>query len=258
MRAFGAAFRVGFLHLLKFRAELLIQLFASAVIIGLNGAIWGTALAGRAEVAGLPADRVHAFVIVGWASVSFFATRVHEDIALRFREGQVQSDLLHPQEMQLFWYARDLGRALCGFCVQTVPLFIGCYLYYGIPLPEQKIIWPVTLLSLLLGHLVSFDMSFLIGLSAQYLRSITGLSHIKGTLVSLFSGALVPLELFSPFWRPLIYALPFRAMAHSPCRIFLEAEAHWAAVLGFQALWGLGLWGMGALAWRWVQQDIRR
>jgi len=125
-------------------------------------------------------------------------------------------------------------------------------------LPEQKIIWPVTLISLLLGHLVSFDMSFLIGLSAHRLRSVTGLSHIKGTLVSLFSGALVPLELFSPLWRPLIYALPFRAMAHSPCRIFLEAEAHWATVLGFQALWGLGLWGLGALFWRWVQQDIRR
>jgi ABC-2 type transport system permease protein len=256
MRAWKAAIGVGFRHTLAYRAEVLIQLFSAAIVAGLNGSIWTAAVRGRAQIGGIPADQLHSYVIVAWTAVSFYATRVNEDIGRRFRDGQIASDLLRPMEFQAFWYARDLGRALASFGVQTLPLLAGGWLVFGFPLPTSPWTWLLWMLSLLLGHACSFGLAFLVGIASVRLRSTTGLSHVKSVLVSVFSGALIPLELFGPGWQPLVQALPFRAMAQVPTHLFLEQEAQPVQALGLQAAWAVALWGLGAWGWRSVQRRL--
>lgn len=256
MRAFRAALAVGFHHVFIYRGEVVIQLFSAAIVAGLNAAIWAAATSGRDAVAGVPGEELRAYVIVAWAGATFFATRVNEEIGRRFREGQIVADLLRPMSLQAFWYARDLGRALACMMLQTLPLFVGCYLLFDFQLPTHPLTWGLWGLSLALAHMVNYGISFLIGIAAFRLHNIAGLTHLKGVLVSVLSGALIPLELFSPTWRPLIYALPFRAMAHIPASIYLERPGPVAELLGFQAAWALALWLMGMGAWRYATRQL--
>lgn len=249
VRAPLAALRIGFRHVFAYRTEVAIQLLAACFVAGLNGSIWSVATKGRAEIAGVPGPEMLSYVCVSWVAVSFFATRVNEEIGLRFRDGQIAADLLRPLSLQMNCYARDLGRVAAILLLQTIPLFLLTSLAFSVDFPTRLTTWPLWLLSLTLSHLTNFSLSFLLGLAAFRLHNITGLTHFKATLVSIFSGALIPLELFGERWQPLLFALPFHSLAHTPSSIFLERDLPVLGLLGEQAAWGGGLWLCGVLAW---------
>lgn len=245
-----AAFRIGFRHVFAYRTEVAIQLVSACFVAGLNGSLWTAAIRGQDSIAGVPGPEMLSYVVLAWVAVSFFATRVNEDLGERFRSGQIAADLLRPIPLQVGAYARDLGRAAAMFLLQTTPLFLLCGLVFPVRLPEHPLTWLAWLGSLWLAHLANFGVSFLIGLAAFRLHSIAGLTHLKATLVSIFSGALIPLELFSGWMRTVVFALPFHAFAHTPTSIFLERDLDVAFLLAEQAAWGVGLWLAGHLAWR--------
>jgi ABC-2 type transport system permease protein len=254
-RAGFAALRVGFTHVFAFRAEVVIQLVSISIVALLNGSLWTVATRGRATLGGVDSAELRAYALVAWVAVSFVASRVNEEIGRRVRDGQIASDLLRPMSLQDFWYARDLGRALATLFVQSVPLFIGASLLFDIPIPSRPSTWVLTMISLVLGHATNYGLSFLVGLAALPLQNVSGLTHLKSTLVSVFSGALIPIELFGPTLRPLVYALPFRALAHGPASIFLERDGV-GGILLFQAGWAVALWVAGAAAWRAASRSI--
>ena len=196
------------------------------------------------------------YVLAAWVAVSFVATRVNEDIGRRFREGLIAADLLRPMSIQAFWYARDLGRAGATLLVHSVPLLVALMLLFGVPLPHSASTWALTLLSLLLGHATNYGLSFLVGVAAIGVHNISGLTHLKSTLVSVFSGALIPLELFGPTLRPIVMLLPFRSMAATPASIFLERPIDLGGALALQAGWALALAVLGALAWRAAARSV--
>lgn len=255
-RAAWASFRIGFRHVFAYRTEVAIQLLSACFVAGLNGSLWQAAVRGQDTVAGVPGDEMLSYVVLAWVAVSFFATRVNEEIGTRFRDGQIAADLLRPLPLQLSTYARDLGRAVAALGLQTTPLFLLCALVFPVQLPERPSTWLAWLCSLWLAHLANFGLSFLIGIAAFRLHSITGLTHLKATLVSIFSGALIPLELFGGWMRTVVFALPFHAFAHTPSSIFLERPVDVAALLGEQAAWGAFFWVLGGLGWRWAARAL--
>ena len=251
-----ASFRIGARQVLAYRAEAVVTLISASLMACLNGLLWTAATRGRTELAGVPADELRSYVVMAWVAVSFFATKVNEDIARRFNAGQITGDLLRPLSLQAQCYARDLGRASATLFLQTVPMFLLGLLAFGVRLPDHASTWLLWGLSLLLSHGINFGLSFLIGLAAFPLRSTNGLNHVKGTLVSIFSGAMIPLELFSGPLRTLVFLLPFHAMAYTPTSIFLERDMPVGGLLLEQAAWAIALWAIGTFAWGRAQTSL--
>ncbi len=249
MNALIAAYRVGFRHVLAYRAEAAVQLVSIGLIAALNGSLWSAATRSAPSIAGLSSPELLAYVVAAWSSVSFVATRINEDIGMRFREGLIAADLVRPVDLQAWWYARDLGRACAILGLHTLPLLAASILAFGPPLPDEPARWALWLVSLVLAHATNFGVSFLVGIAALPLHDVTGLSHLKATLVSVFSGALIPLALFPPIVRDVALCLPFHAMAHAPATVLLGQDDA-ARVLSGQLLWALGLWVIGALTWQ--------
>lgn len=241
-----AAAAIGFRHHLAYPTEVAIQLVAACILAGLNGALWTAAAAGQSTIAGVPSLDWRASVLVAWAGIGAIATRVHEDLGERFRDGQIASDLLRPISLPAMVYARDLGRACAAFLVQALPLLALCSLAAPLGLPQSPGRWIAWIAALFGAHLVNVAISFCLGVGAFRLGSATGLGYVKATLVSLFAGVLLPIELFGPGLRAVALALPFHLLGRTPSMVllgtadlvpmFLELLA-WAT-----ALWALGLW----------------
>ena len=70
------------------------------------------------------------------------------------------------------------------------------------------------------------------------------------TVVSMFSGLLIPLPLFPDGWRPLLRWLPFAGVLDQPARVYSGAIAggELAIVLARQAGWVIALVALG----RWL------
>ena len=249
-----AAATLGFRHHLAYPAEVAIQFVAACMVAGLNGALW-TAAAEVSDLGGVPSLAIRTEVLVAWAGISAIATRVHEDLGERFRDGQIATDLLRPVSLPAFVYARDLGRATAAFLVQAVPLIALCAWFAPLGLPTSPLRWGLWALALLGAHAVNVAISFLLGLGAFRIGSVAGLGALKATLVSIFSGALLPLELLGPTLRGIALVLPFHVLAHTPATV-LTGRTPTLALFAEQWGWAAALWGLGLLAWRRVSRTL--
>lgn len=254
-RAMAAAARIGFRHHLAYRSEIVLQLVSATMVAALHGSLWTAATATRPVIAGEPGEQWRALVLVSWIGVATVATRVHEDIGGRFRDGQIAADLLRPLSLQAGTWARDAGRAAACLLLNTVPLLVMVGLVMPFPAEIRAVNLGLWALSLALAQLCSFGVSFLIGIGAARLGGVLGLAYLKATLVSLLSGAVVPLELFPRWAQEIAFALPFQAMARAPALVLL-GRADAGAVLAGQAAWAAGLWLAGVLLWRQVAHTL--
>lgn len=250
-----AAAVLGFRHHLAYPAEVAIQLVAACLVAGLNGALWTAAAADVSEPGGLPSLAIRSEVLVAWAGISAIATRVHEDLGERFRDGQIAADLLRPVSLPAFLYARDVGRATAAFLVQAVPMLGLCAWFAPLGLPTSPMRWAAWALALLGAHAVNVGISFLLGLGAFRIGTVAGLGTLKATLVSLFSGALLPLELLGPTLRGIALILPFHVLAHTPATVLLGTGPP-LALFAEQWGWAIALWAVGLLAWRRVSRTL--
>jgi ABC-2 type transport system permease protein len=247
-----ASLRLGANLVLAYRLEVLVRIVSASLVAFLNWAVWSAIFVGRDTVAGRTASELTTYVIVAWVITTFYGTRVDELVASRFRTGDISIDMLRPWNLQLHLYFRDLGRAGTALLLTTLPLALWTGILLPLRAPEHTWTPFVFALSLLLAHAISFGIAWLVGLAAFLLRNSTGLAHLKATIIGIFSGALVPLDLYPDALQQVILWLPFQGMSHVPAQFFTEHVAlnHIWFPLTVQVGWALALAALGALAYR--------
>lgn len=244
--------QLGVKLVLAYRFEALVQLVSASVVALLNWSLWTAIYQGRDQVVGRSAAEMTTYVVVAWVITTFYGTRVDQTLSARFREGLIAVDLLRPWDLHLHHYFRDLGRAGVALVLTTLPLFLWTGTLLGLRGPRHWWTLPVFALSLLLAHAISFGFAWLVGIASFRLRNAAGLAHLKATIISVFSGSLIPLDLYPGFLRPLVLALPFQGMSHTPANLFTERiplEHLWQP-LAVQAAWAVGLFLLGRWAFR--------
>jgi len=144
-------------------------------------------------------------------------------LADRIRSGDVVADLLRPIHPAVNYLGTDLGRA--GFQAltrATVPLLIGL-LVFQLYWPQRLTTYPLFLLSVLLGVLLSFACRYLVGATAFWLLDARGPTLALLILSTLLGGHYVPIR-FLPGW--LVWALwlgtPFPSLQQAPVDVFVE------------------------------------
>lgn len=244
--------RLGANLVLAYRLEVVVQIVSASIVAFLNWSLWTAIFQGREEVAGRSAAELTTYVVVAWIVTTFYANRLDQWLSSRFRSGDIAIDLLRPWSLQAHLYFRDLGRAACALVLTTFPLALWTGLLLPLRMPERASTWVWFFLSLLLAHAISFGFSWLVGMAAFRLRNAAGLAHLKATIISVFSGALIPLDLYPESIRWLILLLPFQGMSHVPASVFIETVPTgeiWRPLLT-QVVWAVLLAVLGALAFR--------
>lgn len=243
---------LGLKLVMAYRFEAIVQLVSASVVALLNWSLWTAIYQGRDTVVGRSATEMTTYVVVAWVITTFYGTRVDSELSSRFREGLIAIDLLRPWDLHLHHYFRDLGRAMMALLLTTTPLFIWTGALLHLRAPQQWWSWPVFGLSLMLAHAISFGFAWLVGIASFRLRNAAGLAHLKATVVAVFSGALIPLDLYPGPLRSLVMVLPFQGMSHTPANIFTEQiplEHLWQPLV-VQVAWAVGLFLLGRWAFR--------
>lgn len=258
MRPLWAAFRLGVLHAFAYRLEVVSALLSGFSIVVLNASLWGAAVRGRPELAGLSPLELGTYVIVAWVATTLYSNQIDAQIGVRFREGHIAADLVRPLDLMAFTVSRDLGRAVVSLVLTGGPLLLGSAWLFGLRWPGLLHTWPVLAVSLLLSYGIGAQIGWLVGIMSFRLKNIAGLAHVKATLVALTSGALLPLDALPDALRRVALLLPFAGLSHTPASLFLErwtpSEALFA--LGHQAFWVLALLALSRWSWRWAQDQL--
>jgi ABC-2 type transport system permease protein len=188
---------------------------------------------------------------VALGSAIFILLKTYADWIIHYeiREGAIATYLTKPMDFQLYALFANLGSLLMNLTAITLPtLLVMVFIFkanfsFGIGL----FLFPI---SLLLAFLISFSIDYFIGLLGFYSESVWGFSITKEIIVTVFSGALIPLQFFPDAIQRVLYWLPFQAIYHTPLMMITRPEQSlevFAPMLAIQLAWAIFLFLLARL-----------
>jgi ABC-2 type transport system permease protein len=168
------------------------------------------------------------------------------ELGSRIRTGEVATDLYRPCDLQLWFLATDIGRALAGLLLRTVPPVIIGTLAFPTRLPTAPIRWLAFAVCCALALLISFAIRYLVSLTAFWTMDDRGTASLLLVVAMFFSGMIIPLVAMPGWLGGLARALPWSGTLQVPIDVLLGTNtAGFLDAVTFQLLWAAVLLGLG-------------
>ncbi|MGC9536224.1 ABC transporter permease [Streptomyces sp. UG1] len=181
-----------------------------------------------------------------YATLAIQGGGAEKDLMERIRTGEIAVDLYRPADLQLWWLAGDVGRALFQMLGRGVIPFAFGALFFPMALPTGVTPWAACLLALLLATVVSFAIRYLAALSVFWLLDGMGVSQVLMITGVFFSGIVLPLNAFPGAFGDIVQMLPWAAQIQMPADV-LMGEIDPLNAFAFQAAWAVVLLAAGRL-----------
>jgi viologen exporter family transport system permease protein len=215
MRSYLPIARATYMIGIVYRFGFLFTILGNVVYLGVAYYLWKSIYTYSDTIRGLTFNET--FLYVGLGSAIFILLKTYADwfIHYEIREGNIATYLTKPIDYQVYNLFANLGSLLINLTAITLPtaLVLIFILKVKIALGVGLLLFPV---ALFLAFLISFSIDYFVGLLGFYSESVWGISITKEVIVTVFSGALIPLQFFPDAIQNVLYWLPFQAIFHTP------------------------------------------
>lgn len=254
-RKYGGIFATQLASGLAYPLELFGRALSIVVFLWVFLHLWRTVYdaAGGGAIAGLTlADTLWYLMLA--ETIVLSKPRLSGEIARAVRDGSVAHQLARPYNFVLYHFSVGLADALSRAAMTG--LVGGALAWLLVGPPPAAWGWPLAAVAVLLGWLLDFSLSALIGLAAFVTEDTSAFEWIYSKAVLVLGGVLLPLDFLPDGLRAAARALPFAYTVWAPARVFVSPDpTRFLALAGAQLAW-LAVLGVAlALAWRWA---IRR
>jgi len=216
-----------------YRLAILAGVFTQSVFGFIRVSVLFAAIsAAGGTLAGYDQRSASTYVWLGQALLAPIAIFGWIEIAERVSSGEIAVDFSRPVDLQLAWWARDVGRACFQLLSRGLPPLIIGALTIGLALPQSWTAYPLGVISLFLGVSISFMLRFLMNLIAFWTLDVRGFVGLYVVVVGPLCGLFVPVHLFPEWLRIIAYATPFPSMLQTP----IDILSGWALDLAAVAL----------------------
>jgi len=259
MRVLYAFIRSTFHTTYIYRFDFWVRLVSAAIMMYATYSLWSILYTQTPDAFGLDRARMTTYGVIG---VVLFAVLISVNfvryyISDKVRDGTLELDLLKPIDFLFHMLGRNIGEMLMQALFYGLPAYLFARFVLGIEAPASTANALAFLASLLLGFLVFFHISLLIGLISVVTLKIDSYIWVFIGLTSFASGQIVPLWMFPPGLRAVLDLLPFKYIFFVPMTIYIGAqETSLAVLLRNQAAWVLVLFAGAVLFWSGVRRRI--
>lgn len=217
MRAYAELAAAEFRRYSTYRMAIFAGIVTQSVFGFIRIGVLFAAIAGAGgTLVGYDRGQAATYVWVGQAILAPVALFGWSEIADRVKTGDIACDFARPVDLQLSWWARDLGRAAFQQLSRGWPPLVIGAVTIGIALPGSWTAYPLGLLSLFLAVSISFQLRYLVNLVAFWTVESRGFLSLYVVLIGPLSGLFVPVHIFPHWLRTIAYATPFPAVFQSP------------------------------------------
>lgn len=242
--------RVGFAAAVAYRAEFLVWLLSTNMPLVML-ALWSAAAAdgplGRYGQAQLTAYFLVALV-VRLLTGAWMIWELNYEI----RQGTLAFRLLRPIHPLVAFACENLGAVPLRIVLCLPVVAVLLFTPGGELVTRDPLLWALFPLSLVGAWAITFLAMSLVGALIFYVESAASAFEIWMGLFGVFSGYLVPLDLFPPWLGALARWLPFRYMLAFPVEMMtgLLSRERALAELSIQSAFVAALLLLTSLAWR--------
>ncbi len=258
MRIFWSFTRQAFHDTVVYRFEFWLHLLSVFLRMYAIQWVWRVLYTQKPGTFGVSLAQMVTYGLLGIVLETFLAVGPEWYMAEQVRTGAIDTDLMKPLDFHVHMLARGTGEMLFSLGVVAIPSLLIGNVLFGIQLPSNAWTGPLFAVSALLGFLVAFHLNFLLGSLVLVTFDIRSVSWAYYSLVTFFSGQMVPLWLFPAFLRVVADGLPFKSIYFIPMSIYIGTAAGEAALraIGFQAVWMVLLVLISRWAWSRVQARL--
>ena len=250
VRALPSLLKVGFAEAVAYRAEFLVWMLSTTMPL-IMLALW-SAVAREAPVGRFGQKEFVAYFlatyIVRQLTSSWVAWQMNYDV----RQGTLALRLLRPIHPMVTLGVENLAAQPMRLLVALPMAALWLGTVGAGQIPREPVLWAAFALAILGGWLITFLANFAIGCLAFYMESSIKVMDVWLSFYFVFSGYLIPVELFPPALKVVAAWLPFRYQIGLPVELITSAHDRGAAfvLLGWQWVWVTALLGGTILLWR--------
>lgn len=243
MKPYFALIRGGFIIFSIHRYSFIFTFIGNLLYILLIYFLWKSIFTYSPIINGMTFRQTFLYLALAGAIFTLFKTWVDWTISRKIIQGSIIVDLIRPLDFQIQALFLSMGSALASLVFVTLPsvLVVFWVVRTEIGFGVNLLFFPIVLV---FAFLLSFLIDYAVGLSSFYTESLWGISMTKDVLISLLSGALIPLQFFPEWARSVLQLLPFQAIYHIPllivttptmdvrtCVMLLAIQLFWVGVL---------------------------
>jgi ABC-2 type transport system permease protein len=239
MRGYLAVMRGSIMVGVVYRFGFLFSIIGNVIYLGVAYYLWKSIYRYSDTIRGLTFNETYLYVALG--SAIFILLKTYMDWILNFeiREGSIASYLIKPIDFGLYMLFTSFGSVLMNLAAITLPTLLMLLFVFKVnfTLGLGLFIFP---LSLFMAFMISFYFDYFVGLLGFYSESIWGISTVKEIILTVFSGALIPLQFFPDAMQKILLWLPLQAIYHTPLMLVTKPDQGWevfAPMLLIQLFW---------------------
>ncbi len=252
MKRYKGLVKTGFKIALAYRFDFFAQLFTSPVSLIVFYFLWKSiySYSGQEIIQGFTFDQMVTYYFLNFIVAFFTWSKIDRWMEHDIRFGHMIMDLLRPLEHFFSSFLFELGLNILGIIIQAIPFFIIGVFFFNVEIASWLNI-AFFVLSILLANALFFIISYIIGLSAFWLKRIEGLSRAKKPIIHFFSGGLIPLTFMPLSIQNISHYLPFQYIRYIPISIYLGKFSTFEIVelLGIQIVWVISLAFLVKIIW---------
>jgi ABC-2 type transport system permease protein len=248
--AFPALLRVGAAEAIAYRAEMVIWMLATTMPLVML-ALW-TSVAREAPVGRFGEKQFVAYFLATFIVRQLTGAWAFYEMNFEIRNGTLAMRLLRPVHPLLAYVAEGIA-AMPLRLLASMPIAVVAFVFLAQGgLTHDGVLWAVWIVSILLGWAITMLVNLLVGCTAFFTESSFKLMDVWLVFYFVFSGYIIPIDLFPPLLRGVVDWLPFRYQIGFPVEVMTGAHTRGDALvlLGRQAAWVLAFAAVTAISWR--------
>jgi len=229
---------MSFQRSIAYRVEYFTALLNAFLYIFIFTSVWKVLIPEHSTVDGLSRTNMIAYAVLSTLIKATFG-RNDSMLSTRIRSGEIAVDLMKPFSFPLMYLSDTIGSSLFQIFARAIPLLIFSWVFFNISLDinAQSALLFVPLY--LLSFLLFFLLSFLISSMAFYFVDLFPFWVFYYALITLTSGAIVPVDFFPEAFQKVLYATPFPYLFYVPTMILIKGTAGGLTILQLFSMYGI-------------------
>ncbi len=252
--------RAGIIESLQFRLGTLVIVAGNLLYLTVVYFLWKAIYAstGTDVVNGMTFTDTLIYLVLATALFNFMEMYVVWEMGRSIQSGKIVLDLLKPIEYRSYAFWSYSGSFVTQFFFTFLPTFIVVCIVTGGAVPlGLNLLWFV--ISVVMAICINYSIDFIVGTICLYTESIWGINIMKQVIVTLLSGATIPLAFFPEPLKTIVGYLPFQSIYNAPLMILLNGNpepAELLTILGTQLFWCVTMTVISVIFWKLSLRQI--
>lgn len=249
LRAFPTLLRVGLSETVAYRAEMFVWILSTTMPL-IMMALW-TVVASEAPIGRFNQTNFVAYFLATFIVRQLTGAWAAWQMNFEVRTGTLAMRLLRPVHPLWHYAAENIAamplRLLVAIPVAAISLAVVGSGY----LPRDPLMWVIWVFSILGGWLITFLANAIIGTLSFFIESSIKVMDVWLAAFFVFSGYLIPIDLFPPWLRTLSNWLPFRYQIGFPVELMTNGLIRTAALEMLARQWAFVFVIWAGCTWMW-------